>query len=133
MTLILIFFSLHFRWNWTWRLLSCIFGHGEKPPWWKHGSPSLWGYTSGNVWHSCLCFFHLRQSMFLFSNLFKLWNFWYMYSFLHVEWPFFRVAWFKSPLQWSKKIVLFSFRFQILHKKVDIFYFNHFLISCLIN
>ena len=82
------FFSLNFRRNWTWRLLSCIFGHGEKPPWWKHGSPSLWGYTSGNVWHSCLCFFHLRQSMFLFSNLFKLWNFYYIYSCLHVEWPF---------------------------------------------
>jgi hypothetical protein len=26
-----------------------------------------------------------------------------------------------------------SFHFQILHTKVDIFYFNHFLISCLIN
>ena len=46
----------------------------------------LWGHTSGNVWHSCLCFFHLRQSMFLFSNLFKLWNFYYIYSCLH--WPF---------------------------------------------
>ena len=82
--LILIFVSLHFRRNWTWRLLSCIFGHGEKPPWWKHGSPSLWGYTSGNVWYSCLCFLHLRQSMFLLSNLFKLWNS-YIYSCLHIK------------------------------------------------
>ena len=33
----------------------------------------------------------------------------------------------------QKFFVLFSFHFQILHTKVDIFYFNHFLISCLIN
>ena len=37
---------------------------------------------------------------------------------------------FKSPLQ---KVNFFSFHFQILHTKDDIFYFNHFLISCLNN
>ena len=40
---------------------------------------------------------------------------------------------FKSPLRKVKKIVLFSFHFQILHTKVDIFYLNHLLISCVIN
>ena len=41
---------------------------------------------------------------------------------------------FKSRF-WKVKIffVLFSFHFQILHTEVDIFYFNHFLISWLNN
>ena len=33
----------------------------------------------------------------------------------------------------SKKIVLFSFHFQILHKKLHIFVFSHFWISCFTN
>ena len=32
--------------------------------------------------------FTLDKVCFLFSNLFKLWNFYYIYSCLHVEWPF---------------------------------------------
>ena len=41
---------------------------------------------------------------------------------------------FKSPLRKVKNfLVFFSFHFQILHTKVDIFYFNHFLMSCLMN
>ena len=41
---------------------------------------------------------------------------------------------FKSLLR-KVKIVLFffSFHFRILYKKVDIIYFDHFLVSCLIN
>ena len=40
----------------------------------------------------------------------------------------------KSPLQnVKKKFVLFSFHFQILHKKLHIFLFNHFWISSFTN
>ena len=50
----------------------------------------------------------------------------------HFPWRFKLLKiWGSKPYSGRFKIFLFfCFHFQILHRKVDIFYFNHFLISC---
>ena len=50
----------------------------------------------------------------------------------HFPWRFKLLKiWGSKPYSGRFKIFLFFFfHFQILHRKVDIFYFNHFLISC---